>query len=156
MGQYFLFECLTRPPCGTEAGTIDGAAKNKDTLRSKEDVLLCRGSRITRFAREPGEGNLKEKNHNTPCCFSVPQVLQKQASDDPINEKTTPPAARWFFSSVGVAGFEPATPWSQTRCANRTALYPEFRGANVAIILVNIISLYYGVANLSGTVCTNY
>jgi hypothetical protein len=25
---------------------------------------------------------------------------------------------------VGVAGFEPATPWSQTRCANRTALYP--------------------------------
>ena len=31
-----------------------------------------------------------------------------------------------FFSSVGVAGFEPATPWSQTRCANRTALYPEF------------------------------
>ena len=26
---------------------------------------------------------------------------------------------------VGVAGFEPATPWSQTRCANRTALHPE-------------------------------
>src|SRR5690606_32714688 len=29
------------------------------------------------------------------------------------------------FSLVGVAGFEPATPWSQTRCANRTALHPE-------------------------------
>ena len=26
--------------------------------------------------------------------------------------------------SVGVAGFEPATPCSQSRCANRTALYP--------------------------------
>ena len=26
---------------------------------------------------------------------------------------------------VGVAGFEPATLWSQTRCANRTALHPE-------------------------------
>ena len=25
---------------------------------------------------------------------------------------------------VGVAGFEPAAPWSQTRCANRTALHP--------------------------------
>ncbi len=25
---------------------------------------------------------------------------------------------------VGVAGFEPATPWSQTRYANRTALHP--------------------------------
>ncbi len=27
---------------------------------------------------------------------------------------------------VGAAGFEPATPWSQTRCANRTAPRPEF------------------------------
>ena len=26
---------------------------------------------------------------------------------------------------VGVKGFEPSTPWSQTRCANRTALHPE-------------------------------
>ncbi len=29
-----------------------------------------------------------------------------------------------FF--VGVVGFEPTTPCSQSRCANRTALYPEF------------------------------
>ncbi len=29
------------------------------------------------------------------------------------------------FDAVGVVGFEPTTPWSQTRCANRTALYPE-------------------------------
>ena len=28
------------------------------------------------------------------------------------------------FSIVGVAGFEPATPCSQSRCASRTALYP--------------------------------
>ncbi len=27
--------------------------------------------------------------------------------------------------NVGVAGFEPATPCSQSRCANRTALHPE-------------------------------
>ena len=26
---------------------------------------------------------------------------------------------------VGVAGFEPTTPCSQSRCANRTALHPE-------------------------------
>ena len=26
---------------------------------------------------------------------------------------------------VGVRGFEPPTPWSQTRCANRTALHPD-------------------------------
>ena len=28
---------------------------------------------------------------------------------------------------VGVVGFEPTTPWSQTRCASRTALYPEYQ-----------------------------
>ena len=27
---------------------------------------------------------------------------------------------------VGVAGFEPTTPCSQSRCANRTALHPEY------------------------------
>ncbi len=32
---------------------------------------------------------------------------------------------RLCFDYVGVAGFEPATPWSQTRCANRTALHPD-------------------------------
>ena len=30
-----------------------------------------------------------------------------------------------FVSFVGVAGFEPTTPCSQSRCANRTALHPE-------------------------------
>ena len=29
-----------------------------------------------------------------------------------------------LFHFVGVAGFEPATLWSQTRCANRAALHP--------------------------------
>ena len=29
------------------------------------------------------------------------------------------------FYIVGVAGFEPTTPCSQSRCANRTALHPE-------------------------------
>ena len=31
---------------------------------------------------------------------------------------------RSLFLSVGVTGFEPVTLWSQTRCANRTALHP--------------------------------
>ena len=29
------------------------------------------------------------------------------------------------IDNVGVAGFEPATPCSQSRCANRTTLHPE-------------------------------
>ena len=31
----------------------------------------------------------------------------------------------FIFLIVGVAGFEPTTPCSQSRCANRTALHPE-------------------------------
>ena len=30
-----------------------------------------------------------------------------------------------LYCFVGVAGFEPTTPCSQSRCANRTALHPE-------------------------------
>ncbi len=37
-----------------------------------------------------------------------------------------------LFSTVGVAGFEPATPCSQSRCANRTALHPE-NGMSVSV-----------------------
>ena len=40
-------------------------------------------------------------------------------------EKALSADAERAFSFVGVAGFEPATLWSQTRCANRAALHPE-------------------------------
>ena len=33
--------------------------------------------------------------------------------------------ATFFVFEVGVAGFEPATPCSQSRCASRTALCPD-------------------------------
>ena len=33
--------------------------------------------------------------------------------------------AHYALFLVGVAGFEPTTPCSQSRCANRTALHPE-------------------------------
>ncbi len=36
-------------------------------------------------------------------------------------------------SSVGAAGFEPATPWSQTRYTNRTVLCPELRSGERGI-----------------------
>ncbi len=45
---------------------------------------------------------------------------------------------------VGIPGFEPGTPCSQSRCANRTALHPEkkdisfiLEGANIQIFLIN-------------------
>ena len=31
-----------------------------------------------------------------------------------------------FFRSVGETGFEPATPWSQTRCATGLRYFPNF------------------------------
>ncbi len=36
-----------------------------------------------------------------------------------------PAVAKAVAGEVGVAGFEPATPCSQSRCASRAALYPE-------------------------------
>ncbi len=43
------------------------------------------------------------------------------------NEKRQPQQKRrnCLIINVGVVGFEPTTPCSQSRCANRTALYPE-------------------------------
>ena len=31
------------------------------------------------------------------------------------------------FEKIGVTGFEPATPWSQTRCSSQTEPHPESR-----------------------------
>ena len=46
-----------------------------------------------------------------------------------------------FF--VGVAGFEPTTPCSQSRCANRTALHPEhFASAKIHIFCDFIYDSY--------------
>ena len=42
-----------------------------------------------------------------------------------IKQKSTFKLMKMLFVIVGAAGFEPATPWSQTRCANRTALHPD-------------------------------
>ncbi len=39
-------------------------------------------------------------------------------------KKSLPVLSERLFLSVGVAGFEPTTPCSQSRCANRTALHP--------------------------------
>ena len=37
-----ISECRSRQGVGAGTGTIGGAGKEKDTLRSMEDVLLCR------------------------------------------------------------------------------------------------------------------
>ena len=59
--------------------------------------------------------------------------------------------------SVGVAGFEPTTPCSQSRCANRTALHPEvslskamqrygflFKSPNIEGVFYNKIAILFG------------
>jgi hypothetical protein len=43
-------------------------------------------------------------------------------------QKSPPELSERLFLSVGVAGFEPTTPCSQSRCANRTALHPVVPG----------------------------
>lgn len=41
-----------------------------------------------------------------------------------------------FFSLVEVKGFEPPTLWSQTRCANRTALHLVFLKCDAKVELI--------------------
>ncbi len=57
----------------------------------------------------------------TGLCFStlMKASLQRLEKQSPVLL-----ASDRAFSFVGVAGFEPATLWSQTRCANRAALHP--------------------------------
>ncbi len=47
-----------------------------------------------------------------------------------------------FLGFVGVAGFEPTTPCSQSRCANRTALHPDayFRKASAKVKTILILA----------------
>ncbi len=56
-------------------------------------------------------------------CYTLNSVALMQKKSD---------ISRSF--SVGVPGFEPGTPWSQTRCANRTALHPD----NYCSSLINV------------------
>ncbi len=48
----------------------------------------------------------------------VPQLIKQS--------RACPTKSRHWRDEVGAAGFEPAAPCSQSRCANRTALRPEY------------------------------
>ena len=49
-----------------------------------------------------------------------PTYLAWKASVLPLNY------TRKFNNIIGVTGFEPATPWSQTRCSSQTEPHPVF------------------------------
>ena len=59
-------------------------------------------------------------------------MLWKKKLDSAIKK----PSCEGFFSFVGVARFELATPCSQSRCANRTALHPEKASAKVILFFI--------------------
>ena len=44
---------------------------------------------------------------------------------------------------VGETGFEPATPWSQTKCANRTALHPALCGMIIPLNRVQSYAIFF-------------
>ena len=50
--------------------------------------------------------------------------------------------------TVGVAGFEPTTPCSQSRCANRTALHPESLFEVVFSIAMQIYAFFSNMQNI--------
>ena len=56
--------------------------------------------------------------------FGTPSLTQASLIRFAV-QKNPRLSSKAFHFFVGVAGFEPATPCSQSRCANRTALHPE-------------------------------
>lgn len=67
-----------------------------------------------------------EKNHFRTNRINEAILLMSMKPSD-LDQKKSGRSKNFLLSStqVGAAGFEPAAPWSQTRCANRTALRPE-------------------------------
>jgi hypothetical protein len=74
---------------------------------------------------DPGGGVIQTKKpvvhfaHSRVFC-----LLQTSCEHGIVSNKKARHCRAQAFSFVGVAGFEPATLWSQTRCANRAALHP--------------------------------
>ena len=58
------------------------------------------------------------QGNNAGVNIALPQSKNKVGN----NHKQLIPTS--LSSTVGVKGFEPSTPCSQSRCANRTALHP--------------------------------
>lgn len=79
---------------------------------------LCWGCRIN--FTDPVESIDKRKNP------SFASLLNDSEFECECEKKSESACSRSHSHSflVGVAGFEPATLWSQTRCANRAALHP--------------------------------
>jgi hypothetical protein len=91
---------------------------------------------ITRCARDSGLG-LIQTNPMLLCNivgFFVSLKIFEQAQ---IFRKQKIPTASSQDLFVGVAGFEPATSWSQTRRDDRATLHPEKVSANIGLNLTS-------------------
>ena len=58
------------------------------------------------------------------------------------------------FDIVGVTGFEPATPWSQTRCSSQAEPHPDI--SSRVSRLPETQDILYGLSNLLSTLFCNY
>ena len=77
---------------------------------------------VTTF-RQPGWGGLNKKLTRYARLAFFMVRLCEQARTAP-NKKSQHFRASFLF--VGKTGFEPATPWSQTRCATGLRYFPNF------------------------------
>ena len=87
-------------------------------------TFSCWGSRITfsdPFPRKfPKIELIRRLANDFLFSFTLPKLFLNRSE----NIKARKMISELYFL-VGVAGFEPAAPCSQSRCANRTALHPE-------------------------------
>ena len=101
--------------------TLFGSLLNEKAPTLKAwGLLIGRGGRIT--SGDPGlRGAQPNKSYSLRSLLVFLPLFSEQALSQ--GHKKTAPLA-WPYCVVGVAGFEPAAPCSQSRCANRTALHP--------------------------------
>jgi hypothetical protein len=72
-----------------------------------------------------GVGQMKQSRWLRQRCFCVPVLMHSSELDAfVLKHKSLSISAEALFLSVGKTGFEPATPWSQTKCATGLRYFP--------------------------------
>jgi hypothetical protein len=105
------------------------ALENKKAAGLSTDGFVCVVGAAGLAIAHPGKGGdpTQPKPRPVGLAFLLPKPLEKLPFLTALeNKKAAGLSTDGFVCVVGAAGFEPAAPCSQSRCANRTAPRPEY------------------------------
>ena len=111
----------TRETGNSSAGKLTTPAPRTGTFPKRRKLFPRKGEPLPRQKRETRRLSAKALRGN--------RSARRPNGHSDTTKKVNSPSGKFTFLIVGVAGFEPTTPCSQSRCANRTALHPESASA---------------------------